>query len=75
MNGWNIALSLFYVCWLIVVLIFLWMIWHNGVKRAERIEQALIDAALITATAARQSADTAHTLAVATHATEEHPPV
>jgi Flp pilus assembly protein TadB len=64
MSIWlNIALTTFYVLWLVAVLLFLWMIWRNGASRAEKLETTLSDATLITARAADKAVEAALLLA------------
>jgi hypothetical protein len=56
-------LTAFYVVWLCAVLALLWLIWRNGVKYRNRVENALIDSTLKAASAAKDAAEAARALA------------
>jgi predicted negative regulator of RcsB-dependent stress response len=53
----SMMLTIFYVVWLLAVLVFLWMVWRNGVTRSQRLESALVEAALVSAKAAGKTAE------------------
>ena len=59
----NIALTTFYVCWLIAVLVFLYVIWRTGARSLQRLEDVLSDSMLTTAQSARRAAEAAYLLA------------
>lgn len=53
----NILLTCFYVVWLFIVLGLLFVIWRNGVRRAQAVEQSLIESARESAHAAMLAAE------------------
>lgn len=59
----NIILTIIYMLCIVAIVVLLWFIWHSGVKRSQRLEQALIDAALSNAASTRKTAEAADTLA------------
>ncbi len=60
---WQTVLTLFYVVWLLAVLVLLWLIWRDSVKRAQALDKTLIDATLKASEAARQAAEASRILA------------
>lgn len=52
MQVFTVLLTAFYVLWLAGVLVLLWTIWRNGVNRAKRLEEALIETSQIASKAA-----------------------
>lgn len=60
--------EIFDILWLSGVLVLLWQIWRNSIKRTAKAQQALIDLAMRDSESARISADAAHTIADSIHA-------
>lgn len=60
---WTTMLTLFYVVWLLAVLVFLWLIWRDSVRRADKLEQTLVNATMTAAQAASSAAEAARLLA------------
>jgi hypothetical protein len=61
---WSNILTGFYLAWLLAVLLFLWLIWRDSVKRAQQLEQTLVNATLTAAEASRHAAEAARLLAL-----------
>lgn len=61
---WTTLLTLFYVAWLLAVLVLLWLIWRDSVRRAQQLDKTLIDATLKAAEAAQGAAEAARLLAI-----------
>lgn len=57
---WQTLLAIFYMLWLCAALGFLYLIWHDGKMRAQKMTQMLIDAAMKSAEAAHLAAEAAN---------------
>ena len=55
----QIALTLIFYVWLIIVLVLLYLMWRDGSRRIMRLQQALIDMSNKSADAAKTAADAA----------------
>ncbi len=55
----QLALTLIFYVWLIIVLVLLYLMWRDGSKRVMLLQQALIDVSNKSADAARVAAETA----------------
>lgn len=68
----NIAITSFYMLWLIAVLAFLYMIWRRGIEHTAQIEHTLIRSTIDTAKAAQNAAEAAFVLACRNPVTTTH---
>ncbi len=55
----QLALTLIFYVWLIIVLVLLYLMWRDGSKRVMLLQQALIDVSNKSADAAKTAAETA----------------
>lgn len=55
----QIALTIFYIVWLIAVLVFLGLIWRDTRSHIHRMERALVEVAMKSAEAAHTAAEAA----------------
>lgn len=55
----QLALTLIFYVWLIIVLVLLYLMWRDGSKRVMLLQQALIDVSNKSADAAKVAAETA----------------
>lgn len=66
-NLFTIAVTIFYIVWLIAVLIFMWLIWRSNTKHIRQMEQTLVNVAMMDAESARQAIDSARILTDSMH--------
>ena len=68
----QIVLTIFYVCWLLAVLVFLFLIWRTTRSYIREMEGTVLDAIRVSAEAARTSAEAAAKLATVLESEQNH---
>ncbi len=68
----QIVLTIFYVCWLLAVLVFLFLIWRTTHRYIREMEGTVLDAIRVSAEAARTSAEAAAKLATVLESENHH---
>ena len=68
----QLLLTIFYLCWLIAVLVFLFLIWRSTTRYIRKMEETMLQSRAISSEAALKSAEAANRLAGMLEAKEHH---